>query len=314
MKMLIKFNILWIEDQVKYVETTGKALNTYLENLGFHLEIDHIQDPEKDAVEEYFDYTSKYDLILVDWNFKAEPGAVDKAIGGEIIERIRTEAPFADIIFYSGKPSIEEELKKRALTGVYISLRRDLRDEAKELIDYLLHKTLHPKIMRGIIVSELSHIDDLCYEIIKKKYNDNACNKAEFAEKLKASLKKQAKKQFDAKEREADKDDAEFIEGVHSTMVLDSHKRALTINDFAKEDKVGAAIQAPLDILPDTVSNRNKLAHWKRAEESDTHILLKAPGKKDYIFDQNEAAEMRKRINNAAVALTDYLTVLSDDS
>ena len=167
--MLIKFNVLWIEDRQRTIDTTGAALRTHLDNLGFHLEIDQIRDPRNTPVERFLSNTSKYDLILVDWKFESVPGSTDQEMGGEIIERIREKITFADIVFYSGDPEFEKDFQKRALQGVYVCDRRALKEEAKELIDYLLHKTLHPKIMRGIVVSELSQIDDLCYRIIEKK-------------------------------------------------------------------------------------------------------------------------------------------------
>ncbi len=314
LNMLIKFNILWVEDDFKYVKSTENVLKKYLDNLGFCLEVDHIGNPKKTPVQNYLNYTSKYDLILVDWHFKTEVGSTDEAIGGDVIKQIREETPFADIIFYSGNDSIEDELKSKALTGVYISSRRNLKDEAKDLIQYLLHKTLHPKIMRGIIVSELSNIDDLCYRIIETKYNHKSCNKVNFAKNIKASLKIQIDNQYAEKIKIIKKDNDVFIKKIHSTMVLDSHKRSLQIHEFAKNDKVSKNILDPISQLPETISKRNKIAHWKRAEETDEHILLKEANKDDYLFNQEEAIVMRKNINNAAIALNKYLKYLSDES
>lgn len=305
--MLIKFNILWVEDQQRYIDTTGEVLRTHLDNLGFHLEIDQIVDPQATPVEGYLNNTSKYDLILVDWRFKDTPGSPDQAMGGEIIERIRDKITFADIIFYSGDPDFEKDFQDRALQGVYLSSRTDLKEEAKDLIDYLLHKTLHPKIMRGIIVSELSQIDDLCYRIIEKKYNHPSCDKPAFASSIRDSIQNQADSQHKSKMDFIKMGDDDFIVGLHSTMNLDSHKRSLKVSEFAVADGLSTNILKHIQALPDTVIKRNKLAHWKRAEETDVHIKLTYTGKSDYIFDQAEAALVRKSINSAAQALQQYL-------
>lgn len=311
--MLIKFNILWVEDQQRYIDTTGAVLRTHLDNLGFHLEIDQIVDPQATPVESYLNNTSKYDLILVDWRFKDAPGSPDQAMGGEIIERIRDKITFADIIFYSGDPDFERDFQDRALQGVYLSSRTDLKEEAKDLIDYLLHKTLHPKIMRGIVVSELSQIDDLCFRIIEEKYNDPLCDKPAFISSIRDSIKKQADSQHKSKMTFLEKDDDDFIVELHSTINLDSHKRSLKVRDLAAADDLTTNILKHIQDLPDTVVKRNKLAHWKRAEETDTHIKLTCPGKSDYIFDQAEAVLVRKSINNAAQALQHYLDSLSEN-
>jgi hypothetical protein len=311
--MLIKFNILWVEDDQRYINTAGGVLRTYLENLGFHLEIDQIINPQETPVEDYLNNTSKYDLILVDWRFNNVPGEPARPMGGSIIERIRSRVTYADIIFYSGAPEFEEDFQNRNLQGVYLSGRKELKEEAKDLIEHLLHKTLHPKIMRGIVVSELSQIDDLCYRIIEKKYNDPSCDKLAFASSIRSSIKDQADSQHGGKMRFIDKGDDDFIAGLHSTIYLDSHKRTLKVSEFASADGLTANILEHIQALPDTVLKRNKLAHWKRAEETDTYIKLTDTGKSDYIFDQAEAALVRKSINNAAYALQQYLDSMQTD-
>ena len=95
-------------------------------------------------------------------------------------------------------------------------------------------------------------------------------------------------------------------------MVLDSHKRALKLVEFAKVDGLEAGAMKSISDLPNTISKRNKLAHWKRSEETDSHITLVCDGKADYRFDQPEAAKMRKSINYAASALSLYLEELTD--
>jgi len=309
--MLIKFNILWVDDDSKYVKSTEKVLRTHLDSLGFYLEVEYIENPKDESVvTKCLSCTSKYDLILVDWHFRSSKSSTDEKLGVEVIERIREDIPFADIMFYSGSSGLEDELKSTALQGVYICNRIDLKDEIKDLIAYLLHKTLHPKIMRGIIVSELSNIDDLCYRIIEAKYNHTDCNKVDFANKIKTSLQKQINKQHEHKVKIIEKNEDDFIKEIESTVVLDSYKRSLQIQKFAREDDLGERILDPILELPGTVTKRNKIAHWKRSEESDDHILLKEAGKEDYLFDQNEAILMRKNINSIAVALEGYLDLL----
>lgn len=310
--MLIKFCILWVEDNDKYFETTKKNLARFLNGLGFHLEVDRISDPEKTNWETYLENTSKYDLMLVDWRVRT-PGKPDKAVGGAVISQIRERIAYSDIIFYSGSEGIDDELSKRKLEGVYLARRTDLREEAKALINYLLHKTLHPKIMTGIIVSSLSQIDDLCFKIISAKFHDVNCDKAGFAETLRNSVLRQANDQHKSREKSTKKGDEEFIASLHSTMLMDSHKRALKLVGFAKEDKLHTKVLTPISELPSTVSKRNKLAHWKRSEETDTHIKLVCDGKAEYVFDQAEATKMRKNINSAASALSSYLENISGE-
>eukprot|EP01080_Neovahlkampfia_damariscottae_P012666 gene12666-6566_t len=247
--------------------------------------------------------------MLVDWRIE-QTNKVDKAVGGEVIRKIREEVPYSDILFYSGSDGLEKEVYEKHLQGVYTAKRSQAIDEAKELIDHLLHKSLHPKIMRGIIVSSLSQIDDMCFKIIEHKYSDEKCDKKAFADGFRASINAQAEGQLRAKQKATAKDDDDFVASLHSTMVLDSHKRATKLIELLKDD-LEPAVSKKLGSLPDTITKRNHLAHWKRSEETDTRITLSYDGQPDYVFDQDEATRMRKKINEAGEILSQYLAKVS---
>ncbi|MEO9947660.1 MAG: response regulator [Roseobacter sp.] len=305
--MLIKFSVLWVEDNDAWYNSNYTALQDYLKDLGFHLNVERVDDPEHADWEHLLQNTSQYDLMLIDWRVK-KTNEVDKPVGGEVIEEIREHVPYSDIIFYSGDNGLEEEVKDRKLQGVYTSNRRGVLEDAMELIDHLLHKTLHPKIMRGMIVSSLSEIDEMCFKIIKYKYATSS-DKAAFAKALKQSLIKQGKDRLKQKEKLCTQDDSGFIEELRSTLNLESLKRAQKVAGFLKGE-LNNDDAASIEGLPQTVQKRNCLAHWKHLQETDTQITLEDDGK-NYVFDQGEAAQMRKSINDAGDVLTKYLEAIA---
>lgn len=300
--MLIKFRILWVEDDQDFINLTGPNLRRFLNDLGFDLEVVHIKNPETDPVEEYLTNTSEYDLMLVDWHFKIKEEEQDHPVGGEVIERIRNMVPYSDIIFYSGKRDLDKELKSRGLQGVYIANRLNLRQQAKDHIEFLLRKSLHPKVMRGIIVSALSSLDDLCYKIIKHKAETDD----QIIETVRSKISNQSEKHYNDKQKLVKREAADFINRIHSTMNLDSFQRSEIVSEIVSSDCTDNKVVEPIQALPSVVQKRNKLAHWKRAEETDEHILL-VDKEKEYEFDQEEAAEIRKGINAAALALDQYI-------
>ena len=307
--MLIKFSVLWVEDDDRWYRASHRALERYLKDLGFHLVVTRISDPENTQWDQHFINTSQYDLMLVDWRVE-DTDNVDKPVGGDVIAKIREQVPYSDILFYSGSAGLEKEVYDKRLQGVYTAQRNEVRDEARELIEHLLHKTLHPKIMRGIIVSSLSQIDDMCFKIIEHKFNEEGCDKNAFADGFRKTLLTQAKGQLKYKEKAAEKDNDAFIASLHSTMILDSHKRASKIVELAKGD-LHKDDHTTLSSLPDTISKRNWLAHWTRIEETDAQIVLAEEGKANYVFDQTEAIRMRKEINKAADVLSKYVASLT---
>ena len=245
LKMIIKFSILWMEDDDSYFNATKRNLTSYLKKLGFYLDVDRIKDPINEDIHPYLENTSKYDLMLIDWRVKAK-GAVDKPIGGEIISQIRKRIAYSEILFYSGSDGIAKELAKRKMEGVYLAHRTRMREDAKELIEFLLRKTLHPKTMRGIVVSALSQVDDLCFQVIKLKYQAEVTNKKEMAASLKRSLLKKSRKRQKDYEKICQMEDDKFISSLHSTLVMDSFKRAEKTLAFAELDKLSEDILGPL--------------------------------------------------------------------
>ncbi|UWR58059.1 response regulator [Phaeobacter inhibens] len=300
---------MWVEDDDRWYRTSHRALKRYLDNLGFHLEVTRISDPENTEWDKHFETTSQYDLMLIDWRVE-DTDKVDKAVGGDVIAKIREQIPYSDILFYSGSAGLEQEVYEKQLQGVYTAKRNDVLEEARELIEHLLHKTLHPKIMRGIIVSSLSQIDDMCFKIIEHKFNDEKCDKDAFANVFRESILAQSESQHKAKIKAAGKENDTFIASLHSTMILDSHKRASKIVELANNDLDGDDF-VRLSSLPDTITRRNWLAHWNRVEETDTQITLAYAGKDNYVFDQTEATRMRKEINKAADVLSKYVVSLT---
>ncbi|WP_380055550.1 response regulator [Falsihalocynthiibacter sp. SS001] len=306
--MLIKFSILWVEDSTEWYEATLRLLKRYLEDLGFHLDAKRISDPENEDWDHHFENTSQYDLMLIDWRIHGADH-VDKPVGGDVISKIREHIPYSDIIFYSGDSGIADEVKEKELQGVYTSMRGSVREDAEDLINHLLHKTLHPKIMRGVIVSSLSQIDEMCFKIIERKYQDAGCDKEKFATDFRDTILKQAERQLEGKQKKAKKDDDTFISCLHSTMMLDSFQRATKVVKLSAAD-LKKETHDLLAELPDTIRRRNWLAHWKHLEENDEQITLAESGKDNYVFDLNEAARMRRKINEAWAILSDYLAAM----
>lgn len=68
-----------------------------------------ISDPENTQWDQHFENTSQYDLMLIDWRVE-DTDKVDKAVGGDVIAKIREQVPYSDILFYSGSAGLEQEV------------------------------------------------------------------------------------------------------------------------------------------------------------------------------------------------------------
>ena len=87
--MRLKYNILWIENEVDWVESIEDQIQDHLEGLGFEYKRTLIGKEEKNV-----NYDS-YDIILMDLNLANQPN------GADLISKIRELGAFTDVVFYS---------------------------------------------------------------------------------------------------------------------------------------------------------------------------------------------------------------------
>lgn len=309
--MLIKFNILWFEDDDEYYTDNYKLFEDHLESIGFSLNVTRVSDPESqmESVAENIKNTYQYDMILMDYQFNGSD------IGDKLIEDIRTRVVYTDIIFYSG--AYDEMLKAiqgKLMSGVYTSHRADLKDEAIGLIGYLLHKALHPEVMRGVVVSSLSEIDGAIYDIYKTKLTDSP-NPKYVESELRSKLIKKLDKRYKDNVKALEKEDSVFLKNIETTMLFESFLRCEGIADLFIKDLKSTGLNSIKDSiveLKEVARKRNKLAHWKKSEITDTRITLTEEGKDDYTFCQDEAARIRSDINKGYHALKVYKDKLDE--
>ena len=92
--MNLNYNILWVEDDKSWYETTLSLFKGTLEEEGFELKSDRKVNFQevKDLIEA--NGLQKYDMLLVDFN-------LDKSSSGdEIIKLIRENNIHTDVLFY----------------------------------------------------------------------------------------------------------------------------------------------------------------------------------------------------------------------
>ena len=305
--MLIQFKILWFEDSKEWYESAFESLKDHLEDKGFDVDSKHISNPENENIDEILEKSSNYNLILVDWEYNS------KKLGIQIIKDLREKIHYTNIIFYSGQDKIKEEFEKNSFPGTYYEGREGLINEmAKPLIDYLLGTSLHPESMKSYLVSSLSQIDSKIYEIIQCKYEKlDDLGKKELINQIKKSLKNQQDdKNKKIKKLLDDDNNNNFLSEISTTRVFESMKRVQIIIKIIEQDNDNNFIN--MDIikkLEDVVIRRNHLSHWKTVCKTDESIKLEDDGE-TYIFNAEEAKEIRTKINSGYEELEKYFEII----
>jgi CheY-like chemotaxis protein len=149
--MKIDFLTLWVDDQSHFIEALAMDLETWLDAQGFKLEVlihtnanGVLTDIKNNDVE----------LIIIDYR-------LGRQTGDTLIEEIRQNDCFQDIIFYS-----EGELPNLRFDGVHFVSKEDAKTRIKELIKLKLKRSLDLATLRGWIVADAIELENMLNEIL----------------------------------------------------------------------------------------------------------------------------------------------------
>lgn len=154
--MKTDFLTLWVDDNVPFAQSIEANLKDWLDEKGFELKVSIYKD-ETGVLEEI--KTKDIELIIIDYNLPGENGDV-------LIEKIRENGCYQDIIFYSGGP-----LPGKRLDGVFFVSKEDARTRIKELIELKLKRSSDFATLRGWIVADAIELEMMLDEILLKCFN-----------------------------------------------------------------------------------------------------------------------------------------------
>lgn len=162
--MKLRYNILWIENELDWKESVEDDIKAMIEDYAFQYVCKSCQQEEKGL-----DYNA-YDLILMDMNLDSKPS------GDELIKKIRDNGIYTDVVFYSsgGLESIKQKARELNLEGVYFSGRDGTQfvDKVCKVIDTTIRKVQDLSNLRGLVMAEVSELDALMESIIVGFYTN----------------------------------------------------------------------------------------------------------------------------------------------
>jgi ribosome-binding ATPase YchF (GTP1/OBG family) len=136
-----------------------RVISNYIKDeKGFELEINEILTFEQFKETVGFESLKDYDLLLVDLNLDDN----ESGDGNKIIEEIRNNDIYTEIIFYSSHyEHLINLLKENRTEGIFTSERNQIDTKAKKIIDVTLHKIQDVNNLRGLIMAEVAELDIL---------------------------------------------------------------------------------------------------------------------------------------------------------
>lgn len=293
--MKLIYKILWIEDQMHSIRGRKRVISNYIKDeKGFELDINEIQTFKQFKEKIGFVSLKNYDLLLVDLNLDDD----ENGDGNKIIEEIRQNDIYTEIIFYSSHYGhLIDLLKENRTEGIFTSERNQIDTKAKKIIDVTLHKIQDINSLRGLIMAEVAELDILKEEIIylaSQKIDEKKLEKYTL-DKIKSSgnsSKNQAQKFLD------NLDTTSFSVLFEKIGFVDSNKKAMTIGEALKKLNIVEPVNKDTFTQPyiaDILDKRNKFAHIKECDGKDEEgneckIIGGIP------FTEEKCIEIRKEI------------------
>lgn len=177
--MKIEYSILWLDDKKSDIidDNYAEDIVNFIAELGFEPIVNIVSNEE-----EFFkNLNDSYDLILTDYHLNEEEEG--ERNGDIIIEEVREQNIFTEIMFYSARGNVKDTNKKDRITFVETNRipgsthYEKIVDKAKELISLTVKKFQHIVPMRGLLIQEASNLENEMLEIIIK-YLDKGNNLA----------------------------------------------------------------------------------------------------------------------------------------
>jgi len=296
--MTLEYKILWIEDEIKSIRGNKRVIERYLENTkGFSPSIQIIETFDKFESDVGYDNLKDYDLLLVDLNLDEDEDLNTEKDGNTIIQNIRNQQIYTEIIFYSSQyEDLKEKITEHFVEGIFTSERKMIDTKAKQIIDVTLHKIQDVNNLRGLIMAEVAELDRIKEQIMIKgasKISDNHLEKY--------TLKK-VKESGNSNKNKAER----FLKNLESTTFeslfehigfIDSDKKAKATGEIL--DKLGISSPTKIEFTQPYIDNilkkRNLFAHVEECDGKDEEgNSCKMIG--NIPFTEEKCIEIRKEI------------------
>ncbi len=146
--MKLRYVIAWFEDSKTFVNVSKVSMEEHLRELGFSPVI--VQRPGGARSLQVIK-SVKPDLILIDLNLAG------KENGQDIVEKIRDNELYTDVVFYSKQHDFLRELGN--LEGVFYCDRSALEQKTRKIIDITVKRQQDVNNLRGVLIAEAIDIE-----------------------------------------------------------------------------------------------------------------------------------------------------------
>jgi len=287
--MRLNYYVLWVEDDDSWYKTTSELFSDTISDNGFYPIISRKKNLDEVVDSILESGLSQFDIFLIDFKLR------NSKDGDSIIDYVRSNNIFTDVIFYSSdKQSIVDSIKEHLFEGVYHSDRKELEDKFEKVFKTTIKKIEEINSMRGLIVGETSELDALIEEHLI------TYTQSPFIENF--DLDKFIEKEIltNLEKRRSKIDELYRSKGFHSILPhLDAAKKWQLLRCVLKKnnhkDFIPEFIEMNSTYFDEVIDIRNKFAHSQvLVKEGGKEVLKALIGDEHFEFDENSFKKIRE--------------------
>ena len=289
--MSLTYKVLWVDDNKDEFRKEEKELKKYIEDLFFSPKIDFCEDL---TAAKHFIETEKYDVIFSDYN-------IDEERGDDFISFIRNKSVNTEVLFYSGQNQLPEGRLDRVTFFFETGSHREERllKKMKELISLTVAKLNDLTQLRGLVMSEVSELDDLMKNLVASYCNNNCEDEKELRSYIVGKIEERVKESLDVSQVNCKKKcihewKYKTVQEIVFEQNFDSYTTARALNHIIEIKKFDID-KFLSNYNSEIIKNRNELAHCKaELKENGKEVLSTKNGEKD--FSTDDINEIRRNI------------------
>lgn len=283
--MRLDYNILWIEDDHEWLNTTKGLFEESIEAIGFRLNPTIFKDGDQIEALVVENGFADFDLILVDFNLQ------NSQTGNTVIEKLRDNAVFTDVLFYSQDITlVKDSLRDLGFEGVYTSARDGIEEKFEIVVKTTVKKIQEVNTMRGLIMAETSILDDEALEITKSFIKEGTDGSKALASYIFEFIGESIGKKAEDFEGYKAKENIEDL--LEDNLIFTAYSRARSLQRLGKIKGIDE-LKSFLDIYnKEVIYIRNVFAHAKEVKEAGKTTLK---GSKEE-FDYERCIEIRRNL------------------
>lgn len=305
--MNLHFKILWLDDQPDSQRGIADNLRNRLARKGFDLQVKFVPEINGDPNVRIRELVREadWDLVMVDWD-----QGRDKLDGAKLAKRVRIEARYTEIIFYSSESParLRQLVFEEGVDGVYCAQRGEpLRQASWGVIETMIRKVLDLNHMRGLVMAAVADLDRDVDDCLRKLHAKLEPERRErLVQDIVSRIQQVAQDNVQQMERLVG---AEFDKVLEHRGFSTNLKGAIllgALKEFSEELAAELIMERFAQYEAQVVHPRNRMAHQRVVSDGKSLKL----GAKGEIITEEAMADIRRQLHEHRDNLSDLQTLL----